>query len=112
MPLPVKRSMIRILQQPHFEYALARIKIRRGAKNVEKDRLDDFFRLARIVDNSQRNVENKVTVTVKKARKSVVAAKSHVADQLFVRELRKILGLQPKGSKTHLPLKPFNCHVV
>jgi hypothetical protein len=46
-------------------------------------------------DNTERYIENKVVVAVKKNRKRIMAPQAHVADQLFVREVERILELQP-----------------
>src|SRR6266550_2432249 len=96
MPLPVQSAMIGILQDPHFEYALASVEIRHRPINVQKNRLDNLLGFAWIADDSECYVENKVPIAVKESREGVLAADCHMLRKLFIGELEEVLGLQPK----------------
>src|SRR5258707_9176726 len=102
MPFPVQSAMIRILQDPHFEYALARVKIRHRPINVQKNRLNNLLGFAWIADDSERNVENEMLIAVKESREGVLAADCHTLHELFIGELEEVFGLQPKRlGETH-----------
>ena len=96
MPFPVQSAMIGILQDPHFEYALARVKIRHSPINVEKNGLNNLLGFAWIADDSERHVENEMVVSIKENSDSVLAASGHTLHKLFVGELEEVFGLQPK----------------
>src|SRR6266852_1914304 len=96
MPFPVQSAMIGILQDPHFEYALARVKIRHRAENIEKNSLNDFLSLAGVAHDSECYVENEMLITVKESGDGVLAADCHTLHKLFIRELTEVFGLQPK----------------
>ena len=96
MPFPVQSAMIGILQDPHFEYALARVKIRHCPINVQKNSLDNFLGFAWIADDSERHVENEMVIAVKKSCDCVLAADCHTLHKLFIGELEEVFGLQPK----------------
>src|SRR5713226_4277282 len=102
MPFPVQSAMIGILQDPHFEYALARVKIRHRPINVQKNRLNDLLSLAWIAHDSERHVENEMLIAVKESREGVLAAECHTLHKLFIGELTEVFGLQPKRlGETH-----------
>src|SRR6266481_9197666 len=96
MPFPVQSAMIGILKDPHFEYALARVKIRQCPINVQKNRLNNFLGFAWIADDSQRHIENEMVIAVKESREGILAADSHMLHKLFIGELEEVCGLQPK----------------
>jgi hypothetical protein len=58
--------MVRILQKPHFEIALIPVKRRQATKKIEENRLDNFFRFPRIVDNAHRDTKDQLVITVEK----------------------------------------------
>src|SRR6266567_914148 len=96
--------MIGILQDPHFEYALARVKIRHSPINVQENRLDNFLGFAWIADDSKRHVENEMVIAVKESREGVLAANRHTLHKLFIGELEEVFGLQPNRLReTHFP---------
>src|SRR6266850_3091375 len=102
MPFPVQSAMIGILKDPHFEYALARVKIRHSPINVQKNRLNNLFGFAWIADDSERHVENKMLIAVKESRDGVLAADCHVLHKLFIGQLEEVFGLQPERlGETH-----------
>src|SRR6267143_5619305 len=96
MPFPVQSAMIGILQDPHFEYALARVKIRHSPINVQENRLDNLLGFAWIADDSECYVENKMVIAVKEGGDGVLAADCHTLHELFIGELTEVFGLQPK----------------
>ena len=65
MALPVQGPMVGVLQEPSLKYALPRVKICRGSKDVEKNNLDNFLGLARVSHDSQGYAEHKMVVPVK-----------------------------------------------
>src|SRR5437667_5674364 len=102
MPFPVQSAMIGILQDPHFEYALARVKIRHSPINVQENRLDNLLGFAWIADDSERHVENEMVIPVKESREGVLAADCHMLHKLFIGELEEVFGLLPKRlGETH-----------
>src|SRR5260370_35415262 len=102
MPFPVESAMIGILQDPHLEYALARVKIRHRPINVQKNSLNNLLGFAWVADDSERHVENEMVVSIKENSDSVLAASGHTLHKLFVGELEEGFGLQPKRlGETH-----------
>src|SRR6266403_1636088 len=102
MPFPVQSAMIGILQDPHFEYALARVKIRHSPINVQENRLDNLLGFAWIADDSECYVENEMVIAIKESGDGVLAANGHTLHKLFVGELTEVFGLQPKRlGETH-----------
>jgi len=93
MALPVQCPVIRILQDPHFEHALARIEIRHGAIDVEKNRLNYFLGLAGIPNDAERHIEYKPVIPIEENGKGVVTAGRHMLNKLLIRELAEILRL-------------------
>src|SRR6266851_4685301 len=96
MPFPVQSAMIGILQDPHFEYALATVKIRHRPINVQENRLNNLLSFARIPDDSECYVENKMLIAVKESGDSVLAADCHTFHELFIGDLEEVFGLHPK----------------
>src|SRR5882724_4950041 len=96
MPFPVQSAMIGILKYPHFEYALARVKIRHRPINVQKNRLNNLLGFAWIADDSERHAENEVMIALKESGDSVLAADCHTLHELIIGELEEVFGLQPK----------------
>src|SRR5260370_36432565 len=96
MPFPVQSAVIGILQDPHLEYALARVKIRHSPINVQENRLNNLLGFAWIADDSECHIENEMLITVKESREGVLAAYRHPLHKLFIGELEEVFGLQPK----------------
>ena len=78
------------LQQPSLKYALPRVKICRGSKDVEKNNLDNFLSLARISHDSQSYAENKTVIPVKQDCESVLTAALEELHQFFVGKIRDV----------------------
>jgi hypothetical protein len=90
MPLPVQGPMVGELQEPSFKYALARVKVCRGSKDVEKNNLDNFLGLARISHDSQSYAENKMVIPVKQDCEGIFTAALKELHQFFVGKIRDV----------------------
>ena len=71
---PIKSAMIRILKQPHFECAFARVELCHRAVNFEEDVLGNVFGLSPVPDDFERDAEDETMVALKQDGKSVVDA--------------------------------------
>ena len=65
MAFSVQGPMVGELQEPSFKYALPRVKVCRGSKDVEKNNLDNFLGLARISHDSQSYAVNEMVIPIK-----------------------------------------------
>ena len=90
MPLPVQGPMVGKLQEPSLKYALARVKICRGSKDVEKNNLDNFLGLARISHDSQSYAENKMVISVKQDCEGILTAALKELHQFFVGKISDV----------------------
>src|SRR5208282_6918805 len=81
---PVQRPVVRILQQPHFQYALVRVERRQAAEEIKEHNLNDFLSLARIVDDAHGDTEDQLVVAIKKNGKRILLAGKQTADELLV----------------------------
>ena len=88
--LPVKGPVVGVLQDPHSWYALAGVEIRHGTVDVQKNRLDYFFGLTGITDNSECHIKYQPMITIEENREGILAAFRNLLNELLVRELRKI----------------------
>src|SRR5713226_5269409 len=89
--------MIGILQDPHFEYALARVKIRHRSEDIEENCLNDFLSFAWVPNDSECHAECKMLIPVKENCHGVMAARRHILRELFVRELTKVFGFKSES---------------
>src|SRR5258706_1885556 len=90
MALPVQGPMVGKLQEPSLKYALSRVKICRGSKDVQKYNLDNFLGLARISHDSQSYAENKMVIPVKQHCEGILTAALKELHQFFVGKIRDV----------------------
>ncbi|MGA2857069.1 MAG: hypothetical protein ABSE40_09375 [Candidatus Sulfotelmatobacter sp.] len=84
VPAPVQRPVVRILQQPHFEYALVRVEPGQSAEEIKEHNLYDFLSLAWIVDDAHGDTEDQLVVAIKENGERILLAGKQTADELLV----------------------------
>src|ERR1700722_5191235 len=91
MTFAMQCPMIGVLQDPYLQHAPARIEIRRGTKNIEKDGLNDFFRFAWISYNAYGDAVHQAVIAVEENGEGVAVTGDDIVDQCLVGERRKSL---------------------
>jgi hypothetical protein len=87
MALPVECPVVGILKYPHFQYALARVKVSHRSINIEKDGLHNLLSFTGITYDSEGNVEDESVVAIEQDGKSFRAALAYSSYKLLVRQL-------------------------
>src|SRR5579862_7090279 len=87
MTLAIHSAMIRILQQPHFEYALTRIEFCLRPKKIQEDGLYDVLGFPGIADNSEGDAVHQAMIAIEKHSQRVVLPVHQGMRQLLVRQL-------------------------